>query len=106
METLAIVRINGKQYLAKKGERLVVDRIADKKEGSSLKISDVLMTVSDKETNVGTPAVKGASVETKVLGHPRGPKGLAFNYRAKKRRRSVRGFRADYTELEVVDIKI
>jgi large subunit ribosomal protein L21 len=106
MDTIAIVQINGKQYLAKKGERLVVDRIADKKEGSSLKVSDVLLTATGSKTSVGTPTVKGASVDTKVIGHPRGPKGLAFNYKAKKRRRTVRGFRADYTELEVVDIKV
>ena len=104
MSTFAIVKINGKQFLAQAGKRLVVDRLA-KKEGASLSFSDVLLVSDGKHIQVGTPNVKGASVEAKVLSHPRGTKGLAFRYRPKKRERRSRGFRADLTELSVTAIK-
>jgi large subunit ribosomal protein L21 len=105
METIAVVKYNGKQYLAKKGDHLVVDRISAKKIGDKIQIKDVLLASSGKTTKVGTPVVKGAVVEAKVLSHPRGSKGVAFRYRAKKRERTKRGFRADLTELEVTNVK-
>jgi len=38
MESMAIVVINGKQYLAQKGQQIIVDRIAGKKIGEQIKI--------------------------------------------------------------------
>lgn len=104
MNNLAIVKINGKQYLAKKGEHIFVDRI-NAEPGKSLKMSEILLASDGKNTTIGTPTIKGAFVQAKVISHPRGPKGQAFRYRPKKRIRKIKGYRANLTELEVTEIK-
>ncbi|MFO0702561.1 MAG: 50S ribosomal protein L21 [Candidatus Andersenbacteria bacterium] len=104
MATFAIVKVNGKQYLAQEGEVMVVDRM-DAEAGKTVQIKDILLTSDGKTTKVGTPHVAGAVVEVTVAAHPRGAKGLAFRYRPKKRERRARGFRADLTELKVTKVK-
>lgn len=99
----AIVRVNGKQYLATKGGRLVVDRMAGK-EGATVSLSEVLMTSDGKTAQVGTPTLKGETVSAKIVAHPRGPKGQAFRYARKKRVRRLKGYRAAQTELEVTSL--
>lgn len=103
MDTFAIVSVKGKQYLAEKGEHMFVDRMTAK-EGSAVTLKDVLLSSSGSKVVIGTPTVKNASVEAKVVAHVRGPKGHAFRFRPKKRVRRLRGYRADLTELEVVKI--
>ena len=105
MTAFAIVKINGKQYLARAGERLFVDRMTAK-EGSVIKLPDVLLTADGKEIKIGTPTLKGVTIEARVVSHPRGPKGIAFRYARKKRVRKARGFRADLTELDVQSVKM
>lgn len=103
MEKFAIVKIQGKQYLARKGEHIVVDRLPDAK-GKTIKLAEVLLKSDGKKTEVGTPRVKGASIGAKVIAHTRGPKGLAFRYHSKKRVRKTKGFRAEQTEIEVTTV--
>ncbi len=103
METFAIVSVKGKQYLAEKGEHLFIDRYAAK-EGAAVTFKDVLLSASGSKIEIGTPFVKNATVEVKVIAHVRGPKGHSFRYRPKKRVRRLRGYRADLTELEVTKI--
>lgn len=104
-ESFAIVRINGKQYRAHKGARLLVDRMDDK-EGASVTLKDVLLTHDGSKTAVGAPVVSGCTIKARVIGHPRGPKGTSFRYARKKRVRRSKGFRAALTELEVTDFSI
>lgn len=103
MPNFAIVKINGKQYLAEKGERLFVDRLAAK-EGTAVKLKEVLLSAAGDKVEIGTPILKSGLVEAKVIAHVRGPKGLAFRFRPKKRVRRLRGYRAELTELEVTKI--
>ncbi|MFO0705168.1 MAG: 50S ribosomal protein L21 [Candidatus Andersenbacteria bacterium] len=100
MERFAIVQINGKQYLAHKGARLLVDRM-NHKESTTLTLKDVLLVHEGAKTTVGTPHVAGVTVKATVVSHPRGPKGQAFRYARKKRVRRLKGFRAAQTELEI-----
>lgn len=103
MESFAIIRVSGKQYRATKGGRVVVDRL-EGKEGSELKLKDVLLTHDGKATKIGAPTVSGVTVLARIVGHPRGPKGESFRYARKKRVRRLKGFRAALTELEIVDL--
>ncbi|MFH0831008.1 MAG: 50S ribosomal protein L21 [Parcubacteria group bacterium] len=103
MDRIAIVKIGGKQYLARKGGRIMVDRMAGK-EGSTLTLSEVLLVTNGKETEVGTPTLKGIKITARIVGHPRGPKGWAFRYARKKRVRRLKGYRAALTELEVINL--
>lgn len=104
LEKFVIADIKGKQYLAYPDGRLVIDRIATKI-GQKVTFKNIVLSHSTHKTKIGQPLINGAYIEAKVVDHPRGPKGIAFRYRNKKRVRVSRGFRADLSELLVTKIK-
>jgi large subunit ribosomal protein L21 len=83
----AIIRLGGKQYRVREGERLVVDRVkAD--EGKSFN-PDVLLGDS------------GVTVTAKVISHERGPKILIGKYRKRTGYKRHTGFRAATSRIEI-----
>ena len=99
----AIVVSGGKQYRVAPGDRVLVDRLAAEP-GSSVKLGRVLLVTDGDQVSIGTPAVDGAEVEAKVIGHPRGERIEVLRYKSKKKVRVHRGARADLTALEIVTI--
>ena len=92
----AIVEISGKQFKVSKDTKLFVHRL-DAKEGSKVSFDNVLLLDNGKKVVVGTPIVKGASVEAKVIKHLKDDKVIVFK---KKRRHNYRrkiGHRQDLT---------
>ena len=99
----ALVEIKGKQYKAKKGEVLKIDRIAQVK-GESVDFDTVLLLRGEDSVKVGTPYVDGASVKATVEDHGRDKKVVVFKYKRRKNYRRKRGHRQQYTLLKVDDI--
>jgi large subunit ribosomal protein L21 len=101
----AIIETGAKQYKVSVGDRIKVEKLADKKEGDRVKFAEVLMISDDKDVKVGQPLVKGASVEAKVLAQGKSPKITILKYRPKKRYQKKQGHRQPFTEVEIVNIK-
>jgi large subunit ribosomal protein L21 len=99
----AVINAGGKQYVAKEGETLEVDRLPLKK-GDAVKWDEVLLLVDDSKVTVGKPFLKGASVKGKVVDQIKGPKILVFKYIPKERYRKRRGHRQRYTRVMVENI--
>ncbi len=99
----AIIRTGGKQYLVKPGQKLKVEKI-NAKEGAKLTFDEVLLIADDKKVEIGTPLVKGAKVEAKVLRQGRGKKVIVFRYHSKTRYRKKKGHRQHFTEIEITKI--
>ncbi len=111
----AVVKTGGKQYLVSPGKKLKIEKIAapnggeprhgrDAEEGAKITFDQVLLVSDDKETRVGTPFVKDAKVEAKVLKQGRDKKVIVFHYHSKTRHRKKRGHRQHYTEVEISKI--
>ena len=98
-----IVEQGGKQYRAAEGETIDVDRLPNEV-GEAITLEDVLLSVDDDKVTVGTPLVKGAKVQAKVLNHFKGRKILVFKYRPKQRYRVKTGHRQQYTRLLIESI--
>jgi large subunit ribosomal protein L21 len=96
----AIVESGGKQYRAVEGGILEVDRLPVEI-GDSVALDSVLLFVDDDDVSVGTPLVKGVTIQAKVIEHNKGPKVVVFKYRPKKRYRVKTGHRQQYTRLQV-----
>jgi len=101
----AIIDISGRQERVEKGSFLDINRI-EKKEGAVLKVSDVLFAKKDKDYLIGTPHVKGASVEFEVVSHFKGEKVVGLKYRRRKGYRRKVGHRQDLTRLKVKEINL
>lgn len=101
---LAIIKTGGKQYIVKPGDKFKVEKL-DEKEGAEISFSEVLLVEKNKKIEIGTPKVKGAKVEAKILSQGRGDKIIVFKYKPKKRYSRKLGHRQPYTEVEITGIK-
>ena len=97
--TYAIIKVAGKQYRVREGERLLVDRL-NEDEGATF-APTVLLVGGD-----GGPQLEPSDgvVRAKVLGQTKGPKIKGFVYQAKARRRRHWGHRQRYTTVEITSI--
>ena len=103
--TYAVFESGGKQYIARHGQTIDVDRI-DVEVGSQLTFDQVLLASDDDQVMVGEPFLKGAKVTAKVVGQVKGPKILVFKYKPKIRYRKRQGHRQLYTRIEVDSIEL
>ncbi len=96
--TYAIIKVAGKQYRVREGERLLVDRLhAD--DGSTF-TPDVLLVGGDGSPSLA-PDVK---VTARVLGGVKGPKVRIGKYKKRTGYRRHTGFRASLTQIEIESI--
>lgn len=101
----AIIEAGGKQYVAREGETIDVDRLPQDV-GDSVQWKDVLLMVEDSKVTVGTPLVKGASVKGKIVEQFKAPKILVFKYKTRERYRRRIGHRQRYTKVEIDKISV
>lgn len=100
MSTFAVIKTGGKQYLVSPGQKLRVEKL-DVKEDGKVVFGEVLLVGEDKKLEIGTPLIKGAKVEAKVLKQGREKKVLVFKYHSKTRYRKKKGHRQLFTEVEI-----
>lgn len=99
----AIIQLQGKQHRVSVGDQLVVDRL-DLEDGAALTVTDVLLVNTDKTVKVGTPLVKGASVELKATAKTKGEKIRVYKFKSKSRYRKTRGHRQAQTLVTVTNL--
>ena len=96
----AIVKTGGKQYKVQKDAVLVVEKLAGKA-GDKVTLNEVVMA-GDK---VGTPFVKGASVQVEIVRQTRGEKVLVFKKHRRHGYKRKNGHKQDLTLIKVLEIK-
>ena len=97
--TYAIIKVAGKQYRVREGERLLVDRL--KRDEGSTFAPTVLLVGGDGDAQLD--AADGA-VTAKVLGDAKGPKIRIGKYKKRTGYRRHTGFRASLTQIEIESI--
>jgi large subunit ribosomal protein L21 len=96
--TYAIIKVAGKQYRVREGERLLVDRLAED-DGST--ITPAVLLVGGNGEAALDPDVK---VTARVLGAVKGPKIRIGKYKKRTGYRRHTGFRASLTQIEIESI--
>ena len=96
----AVVEISGKQFKVTKDSKLYVHRL-DAKEGSKVSFENVLLLDNGSKVVVGTPTVKGASVEAKVVKHLKDDKVIVFKKKRRKGYKVKNGHRQALTEIVI-----
>lgn len=99
----AVIKTGGKQYKVSPGQKLRVEKL-DAAGGAVIRFSEVLLVADGDKIDIGTPDVKGAAVEAKVMGLGRDDKKIVFKYHRKTRYRKKKGHRQHFTEIEIVKI--
>lgn len=101
----AIVEIAGKQFKVKQGDVLEVPKLKGAKEGSKVKIDEILLRSDGKKTDIGKPDVAGSQVELLVKEHGKAAKIRIFKKKAKKRYERTQGHRQPYSLVEVTGVR-
>lgn len=98
--TYAIIKVGGKQYRVREGERLLVDRLLED-EGATF-TPPVLLVGGDGSGPVLEPG--DVKVTARVVGSVKGPKIRIGKYKKRTGYRRHTGFRASLTQIEIESI--
>jgi large subunit ribosomal protein L21 len=99
----AVVEIAGQQYKVAKADKILVPKL-ESEVGAKLKFDKVLLLGDEKQTQLGTPYLSGASIEAKVLSHMKDDKVEVFKKKKRKGYRLHKGHRQQYTEIEITKV--
>jgi large subunit ribosomal protein L21 len=99
MAGYAIIKLGGKQYVVREGEKLLVDRL-ELDENKTFK-PDVLFKGGDGKADLSP---SGQPVTAKVLAHVQGDKIRIGKYRRRTGYRRHTGFRSKLTQIQIESI--
>ncbi len=99
----AVFRTGGKQYRARQGERVRVEKL-EAAVGDAVEFDQVLLVGEGAEVKVGAPLVAGGKVEAKVVSQGREDKITIIKFRRRKHYRRTQGHRQHFTEVEITAI--
>jgi large subunit ribosomal protein L21 len=97
--TYAIIKVAGKQYRVREGERLLVDRL---REDEGATFAPTVLLVGGEGAPVLEPGA--GTVTAKVLGDTKGPKIRIGKYKKRTGYRRHTGFRASLTQIQIESI--
>jgi large subunit ribosomal protein L21 len=101
----AIVEISGFQFRAEKNAVLRVPLLNTAQPGQTLEFDHVLLLRKEEEIVVGQPVVEGAAVIAEVIDHGKGKKLIIFHSKKRKGYRVKKGYREQFTNIKVTDIR-
>ncbi len=99
----AIIDVHGDQIKVLEKRKYNVPRL-DSKVDSEVTFNSVLMIGDEKKVKIGTPEIKGAKVNDRVLEHIKDDKVIVFKKKIRKGYKKKRGHRQQYTKIEVLKI--
>ena len=102
-DSYAIVEASGTQFWVETNRYYDINRLKAEVD-EVVTLENVLLINEGKGAKLGTPFIKGASVELKVLEHRRGPKIIIYKMRPKKKTRRKSGHRQELTRVMVQSI--
>ena len=101
--SFAIIKTGGKQYKVSASKILEIEKI-DAEVGKTVKFKNVLLLNDDKNTEVGSPNIEGASVEAKLLENVKDRTILVFHKRRRKHSRKKNGHRQRHSKIQITKI--
>ena len=102
----AVIQTGGKQYKVSKDDLVSVEKMkGEYKVGDKISFDKVLLVDDGKNTTIGTPYIKEASVETELVQIGRTRKVMVVKYKQKSRYLKRNGHRQPFFKIKVLDIK-
>ena len=100
---IAVVKIGGKQYLAREEALLTVDLLPNKEKEIINLETLAVFDAEGKELELGKPNLK-KTVTAEIIQHLKGDKIRVAKFKSKVRYRKVKGFRAKLTQIKITKI--
>jgi len=99
----AIVEIAGQQFKVAQDQKVYVHRLKGE-EGSKVTFDTIFLLDDNGAISIGAPAIKGAEVTAKILGHLKGDKVIVFKKKRRKGYIKKNGHRQALTEIQIESI--
>jgi len=99
----AIVEIAGQQFKVAKDQKVYVHRL-QAEEGAQVTFDKVMLVEDGGNVTIGAPAIEGAAVTAKILGHLKGDKVIVFKKKRRKGYRKKNGHRQYLSEIQIENI--
>jgi large subunit ribosomal protein L21 len=99
----AVVEIAGTQLKVSPSEKVLIPKIQSEL-GSTVKFDKVVLSGDDKKTQIGSPFIKGAYVEARVLRHIKDDTVIVMKKKKRKGYKVRNGHRQQYTEIEITNL--
>ena len=99
----AVFRTGGKQYRARQGDRVRVERL-NAAVGDPVAFDQVLLVGEGANVKVGAPLVAGGKVEATVVSQGRDDKITIIKFKRRAHYKRVKGHRQPFTEVEITAI--
>jgi len=103
--THAIIETGGKQYRVKEGDVIFLEKLPVEAD-ETISFSNILAILDDKNSKIGSPYVKGASVNASIIKHGKSKKIIVYKMHAKKGYRRKQGHRQPYTKVQIDKIVV
>jgi len=101
--SFAIIETGGKQYKVSANKILEIEKITAKV-GETIKFNNVLLLNDDKNIEIGSPKIDGATVEAKILDNVKDRTVLIFHKRRRKHSRKKNGHRQRHSKIQITKI--
>ena len=99
----AIVEIAAQQFKVAQDQKVYVHRLKGE-EGSKVTFDTIFLLDDNGAISIGAPAIKGAEVTAKILGHLKGDKVIVFKKKRRKGYIKKNGHRQALTEIQIESI--
>ena len=101
----AVLETGGKQIKATAGRFIDIEKLPQNK-GDKVSLGNVLMLISGKDSTIGNPYVKGATVNGHITELAKDDKVIVYKMRPKKRTRKKFGHRQWYSRVFIESIEL
>lgn len=101
----AVIHTGGKQIKAEAGRFIDIEKLPQN-EGEKISLNSIVMLVSGKDSKIGNPFVKGASVNGLILEQAKADKVIVYKMRPKKGTRKKRGHRQLVSRVFIESIEL
>ena len=101
--SFAIIETGGKQYKVSTSKILEIEKLEAEK-GKTIQFKNVLLVNDDKNVEIGSPNIKGAIVEAKLLDNVKDRTVLIFHKRRRKHSRKKNGHRQRHSKIQITKI--
>ncbi len=102
----AVIQTGGKQYKVKVGDIITIEKLdGEHAKGDKITFDKVLLVDNGKDTTIGMPYIKGASVDALFETNGRAKKVIVLKYKQKSRYLRKNGHRQPFTKVKITSIK-
>ena len=99
----AVLKTGGKQYRVSEGDIITIEKL-EGDAGSAVEFKEILMVNDGDKYQIGTPNLKGASVNGEIVAQSKGKKIIVFKSKRRKSSMKKRGHRQSLTKVQIKKI--